>query len=326
MTLTDTFGRLHRYLRISVTDRCNMRCRYCMPHEEMIWQPKEELLRYEEITRLAQLFVSMGVEKIRLTGGEPLVRKDIAVLIKMLADISGLKTLAITTNGTTLNQEAKTLKAAGLNSVTISLDTLRPDRFKQITQRDLFNTVMAGMETALSTGFESVKLNVVVMEGINDDELHDFVALSKHQPLNVRFIEYMPFKDNEWRMGKLVSYAKMKSLLAERHELTPIATHPSAVAKDFKIKNHKGSVSFVTSMTESFCGTCNRLRLTADGAIKPGLFDQSEVHLRDAMRNGADDAVLTRLIQRALSLKPAGHEPVETIDVTHNRPMITIGG
>ena len=324
--LTDRFGRIHSYLRIAVTDRCNLRCRYCMPHEEMIWQERDALLTDAEIERLARLFVSLGVRKIRLTGGEPLLRKNIEALVETLARIPQLETLALTTNATQLAEKVAPLKSAGLQVINISLDTLRTDRFLKITQRDQFHDTLQGIDAALNAGFEAVKLNMVVMGGINDDEVMDFVRLAEARPLNVRFIEYMPFPGNEWSLAKLVPYAGIKAQIEEHYPLSALSNHPSDVGKDFCIPGFAGSVSFVTSMTESFCSGCNRIRLTAEGAIKPCLFDGAEVHLRDALRNGADDRTLTELIRRALLLKPEAHAPVEEINVHENRPMIGIGG
>ena len=194
--LIDSFGRIHTYLRISITDRCNLRCTYCMPYEGIKWKEKKEILTFEEITRIAKLLVTMGVEKIRITGGEPTVRKNIEELIQKLAVIPGLKTLAMTTNGIGFKEKAFTLKDKGLNSINISLDTLKKDRFLKISKRDKLNEVLEGINAALLAGYSSVKLNVVIMAGVNDDEIIDFVKFVKDKPINVRFIEFMPFKGN----------------------------------------------------------------------------------------------------------------------------------
>jgi cyclic pyranopterin phosphate synthase len=324
--LLDQFGRSHQYLRISLTDRCNFRCQYCMPHEGMVWQPKETLLTYEEIDRLARIFVRLGVTKIRLTGGEPTVREDLSVLIQKLSAIEGLQHLAMTTNGTSLSQWASVYKTSGLNSVNISLDTLDPHRFFEITRRDALPLVLEGIEAALKVGFDPVKINMVVMAGMNDDEVLSFVDAFKHQPVHIRFIEFMPFKDNQWRVDRIIPYREIIDTLQTRFELQRIETETSAVGKDFQLVGYPAIVSFITSMSEHFCGTCNRVRLTADGSIKPCLLHAAEVSLRDAIRGGVEEADLANMILDTLWRKPIGHDPTETLSGEANRSMIQIGG
>ena len=324
--LLDQFGRSHQYLRISLTDRCNFRCQYCMPHEGMVWQPKETLLTYEEIERLARIFVRLGVTKIRLTGGEPTVREDLPVLIQKLSRIEGLQHLAMTTNGTSLSQWGSVYKTSGLNSVNISLDTLNPQRFLEITRREALPLVLDGIEAALKVGFDPVKINMVVMAGMNDDEVLPFVDAFKHQPVHIRFIEFMPFKDNQWRVDRMIPYREIIDTLQTRFQLQRIETETSAVGKDFQLVGYPAIVSFITSMSEHFCGTCNRVRLTADGSIKPCLLHAAEVSLRDAIRGGADDADLAQMILDTLWRKPIGHDPTETLSGEANRSMIQIGG
>lgn len=324
--LIDGFGRKHTYLRISVTDRCNLRCVYCMPHEGMIWKKKNELLTYEEIVRVARVFVSMGIEKIRITGGEPLVRRDLEILIEQLAQIEGVKTVAMTTNATLLAPKVKELKSAGLSALNISLDTFKPERFFEISRRNDLDSVLAGIDAALSTGFSSLKLNVVVMAGVNDDEIIDFVDFVSDKPMNVRFIEYMPFKDNQWNPDRVLSYMDMLAKIKTRYAVEQLETEPSAVAKDFQLVGHRGTVSFITSMSDSFCGTCNRLRLTSDGSIKSCLFYPAEISLRDELRKGMTDKQLEEMILFALSQKPEAHPPAEEIAASDNRAMIEIGG
>lgn len=324
--LQDSFGRVHQYLRISVTDRCNFRCQYCMPAEGIDWKPRQEILTYEEIERLARLFVAHGVTKIRITGGEPTSRAKLPTLIQKLADIPGVETLSMTTNGFRLAQEARIYKDAGLSSLNISLDTLKPERFLEITRRDALAEVLAGIEAAQQAGFSPLKVNVVVMAGVNEDEILDFVAFVRDKLLNVRFIEFMPFKSNQWQVGRMIPYADIKARISEHYRLIPIDTETSAVAKDFQLVGHTGSVSFITSMSEHFCGTCNRVRLTADGSIKPCLLHPAEISLRDAMRAGADDEALSQLIQTAIWKKPVGHEPLAVLSGEDNRSMIQIGG
>jgi cyclic pyranopterin phosphate synthase len=324
--LIDTFGRKHTYLRISVTDRCNLRCVYCMPHEGMVFKPKNELLTFEEIIRLARLFVQLGVNKIRLTGGEPLVRKNLVVLVEQLANLQGLETLAMTTNASLLKPQVKQLRDAGLTALNISLDTLKRERFIEITRRDDFDNVLDGINAALDANFRSVKLNMVVMSEINDDEVMDFVERFKDTPLNMRFIEYMPFKSNGWQSDKVVTFKHLKEMIEQRYPLSPIETDASAVAKDFSLVGHTGSVSFISSMSDSFCSTCNRVRLTSTGDIKSCLFYPAETSLRDAMRRGITDGALVDLIMEALAMKPEAHPPAEEILANENRAMIEIGG
>ena len=324
--LIDNFGRKHNYLRISVTDRCNLRCQYCMPHEGIAWKKKDQLLTFEEIIRISRVFARMGVDKIRLTGGEPLVRRDLEVLIEQLALIDGVKTLAMTTNATLLKPLARHLKSNGLTALNISLDTLREERFAEITRRDDFYSVMDGLNEALEVGFDSLKLNMVVMSGINDDEVMDFVDFARDKALNVRFIEYMPFKDNQWKSDKVVTFQQMREQIQQKYNLYPLSAEPSAVAKDFSIDGYPGTVSFISSMSDSFCGTCNRLRLTADGSIKSCLFYPAETSLRDELRRGITDEYLEELILQTLALKPEAHPPAEEIAAENNRAMIEIGG
>jgi len=323
--LVDSFGRAHTYLRISVTDRCNLRCTYCMPHEGMKWKKRDQLLTYEEITRLAHIFTAMGISKIRLTGGEPMVRSELTTLVKALGQIPNLKTLAMTTNATLLAEHAQTLKDLGLNALNISLDTFSKERFQAITRLDQFDQVINGIHTAIDCGFASLKLNMVVMAGVNDDEIMAFANFAATHKINVRFIEYMPFKDNSWASDKVVTYKDMLEQIERRYELERIEGDLSAVAKDYAITGG-GSVSFITSMSESFCSTCNRLRLTADGSIKSCLFYAAEINLRDAMREGASDKDLKEMILFSLAQKPEAHPPAEEIAAGENRAMIEIGG
>jgi len=324
--LIDRHGRRHSYLRISVTDRCNLRCAYCMPPQGIAWTPRADVLSDDEIVRLARVFVGLGITKIRLTGGEPLSRRGIEDIARRLSALPGLLALVMTTNGISLDRRARALRDAGVDGLTISLDTLRRDRFLEIAKRDQFQAVMDGISASIEAGFTPLKINVVVMKGVNDDEILDFVAWAKDRPVNVRFIEYMPFPDNHWSTGGLMPWAEMRALIEQRYTLVPLAGDASAVGKDFRLKGHPGTVSFVTSMTESFCGGCNRLRLTCDGNIKSCLFHPAERSLRDAMRGGADDAEIERLILMAVDAKPAAHPPMEELLTVKNRAMIEIGG
>jgi len=324
--LTDRFGRRHNYLRISITDRCNFRCEYCMPKEDMEWTPRSEILSFEEIERLSRLFVSLGVDKIRLTGGEPTTRKGLPDLVSKLRAIGGIGPLLLTTNGDALTLLAKPLRDAGISGINVSLDTLKPDRFYEITRRNRLDQVLAGIGAALDAGYESVKINVVAMAGVNDDELCDFIDHFHDQPVEVRFIEFMPFLSNDWKKAKMLPYDQMRSLLESKYNLTPIPTERSAVAKEFAVQGAKVRVGFITSMTDDFCGGCNRLRLTADGRLKVCLFAKTGPSLRDAMRNGATDDELADTICTALDGKWAGHPPMHRLVETNDLPMISIGG
>nr|XP_016456937.1 PREDICTED: cyclic pyranopterin monophosphate synthase, mitochondrial-like isoform X1 [Nicotiana tabacum] len=325
--LIDSFGRLHTYLRISLTERCNLRCHYCMPAEGVELTPSAQLLSQDEIVRLASLFVSSGVNKIRLTGGEPTIRKDIEELCLQLSSLKGLKTLAMTTNGITLGKKLPKLKDSGLNLVNISLDTLVPAKFEFMTRRKGHQRVMESIDAAVELGYNPVKVNCVVMRGFNDDEICDFVELTRKRPINVRFIEFMPFDGNVWNVKKLVPYAEMLDKVGKQYTgLLRIQDHPTETAKNFRIDGHQGSVSFITSMTEHFCAGCNRLRLLADGNFKVCLFGPSEVSLRDPLRLGEGDDKLREIIGAAVKRKKASHAGMFDIAKTPNRPMIHIGG
>ncbi|CAH8264430.1 unnamed protein product [Arabidopsis lyrata] len=325
--LIDSFGRLHTYLRISLTERCNLRCQYCMPSEGVELTPKPQLLSQSEIVRLAGLFVSAGVNKIRLTGGEPTIRNDIEEICLQLSSLKGLKNLAITTNGITLAKKLPKLQECGLDSLNISLDTLVPAKFEFLTRRKGHDRVMKSIDTAIELGYNPVKVNCVVMRGLNDDEICDFVELTREKPINVRFIEFMPFDGNVWNVKKLVPYAEVMDKVVKRFpSIKRMQDHPTETAKNFTIDGHCGSVSFITSMTEHFCSGCNRLRLLADGNFKVCLFGPSEVSLRDPLRSGADDEALREIIGAAVKRKKAAHAGMLDIAKTANRPMIHIGG
>jgi molybdenum cofactor biosynthesis protein A len=326
--LLDPFGRHHTYLRLSVTDRCNLRCTYCMPPQGISVGPREDVLTFDEIERVSRVFAGLGITKIRLTGGEPLVRKGLPALVERLVRISGVQRIGMTTNGVLLKHHLPALREAGLTHLNISLDTLRPERFEKIALRSHFTDVRAGIDAALATGFLPLKLNVVVMGGINDDELSDFVSFVEERPMNVRFIEYMPFKLNRWNTAAFISFADMKRRLDGKFTLIPVvpSEESSSVGRDFRIPGWRGTISFITSMSEHFCDTCNRLRLTADGSIKSCLFHPAEVNLRGALRDGASEPVLEKMIRSALLLKPARHAPADELLSADNRTMIEIGG
>lgn len=325
--VTDTFGRRHSYLRISLTERCNLRCTYCMPAEGVQLRPKPEILTFEEIIRLANLFARLGVTKIRLTGGEPLIRKDIEHLVFELHKIDGIKTLAITTNGLLLPKKLQALKTAGISVFNISLDTLRKDRFREITLRDGFDIVIKAIQMTLDAGYDPVKINCVVQKGVNEDELLDFVEWTHHRSIDVRFIEYMPFGGNGWDDSQFLPYQSMLTHIQEAYPtLERRNDDPNHTSKSWRVPGYKGSLGFISSMSQNFCGTCNRLRLTADGNLRVCLFGANEVSLRDALRAGATDAELMSLVEGAIHRKKASHAGMYEISKTVDRPMILIGG
>uniref|UniRef100_A0A8C0GW27 Molybdenum cofactor biosynthesis protein 1 n=1 Tax=Chelonoidis abingdonii TaxID=106734 RepID=A0A8C0GW27_CHEAB len=323
--LTDSFGRRHNYLRISLTEKCNLRCQYCMPEEGVQLTPKSELLTTQEIITLARLFVKEGVDKIRLTGGEPLIRPNVVDIVGQLYKLEGLQTIAVTTNGINLARLLPRLKEAGLDAINISLDTLVPAKFEFIVRRKGFHKVMEGINKAVELGYNPVKVNCVVMRGLNEDELLDFVVLTKNQPLDVRFIEYMPFDGNKWNFKKMVSYKEMLDTVRQRWpDLEKLPCEASSTAKAYKVPDFQGQISFITSMSEHFCGSCNRLRITADGNLKVCLFGNSEVSLRDHLRSGASEDELVQIIGAAVGRKKKQHAGMFNISQMKNRPMILI--
>lgn len=321
----DAHGRAHTYLRVSLTDRCNFRCVYCMPPEGIPWREREEILTFEEIERAVRLFVRGGVRKVRLTGGEPTVRRGLTEFIGRLSAIEGVEQLWMTTNGTTLRHHAAAYRKAGLTGLNVSLDSLRRDRFIELTRRDGLETVLEGIEAALAAGFAPLKLNVVVMAGVNEDELQDFVRFVADRPIQARFIEFMPFQGNGWSKGGLYPMAKMLEDLAPL-EVRPVGQEPTAVGKDYEALGGRSKLAFVASMTRSFCSGCNRIRLTADGQVKSCLFLKADGNLRDAMRNGAGDEELAAVVRHSLAGKWAAHPPMEDLLTRNDLSMVEIGG
>ena len=327
--LIDSFNRTPKKLRISVTDRCNMRCIYCMPQKEFSWRPREEILSYEEITRLAKIFVSLGIEKIRLTGGEPLVRPQIENLISSLSKIDGVKKLSLTTNGLLLGEKIDLLKNAGLRSVNVSLDTLHPDRFKSITGVDGLKQVQASLKTANDAGFD-VKINTVVMRGQNDGEVEDFAKLALTQGFPVRFIEFMPLDGSHiWNQSTVVTKHEMIERINRNvAELVPVNNSPSDPARLYTFKGGKGTVGFIPSMSEPFCSACDRVRLTSDGKFLTCLFEQPTYDVRALLRGGKSDKEIEDYIVECYRKKPEGVVGIirnKNLNAGLNR-MNTIGG
>lgn len=328
--LTDSYGRKHSYLRVSLTERCNLRCTYCMPEEGVELTPSPELLTANEIERLVRLFANAGITKVRLTGGEPTLRKDLNDIVSKIAAVPGIQHVGITTNGIKLARILPQLRESGLSLLNISLDTLRPSRFEAMTRRKGHERVLECIDYAISLGYEPVKVNTVLMRGVNDDEIGDFVRLTKDKPVNVRFIEYMPFDGNFWSSDKMVPWREVARTVEDSVGIPGALNRQKdpagEVAKNFSLPGHRGSVSFVTSMTSAFCGDCNRLRLMADGNFKVCLFGANEVSLRDAMRGGASEEDLLAVISAAVQKKKAAHAGMFTLARTKNRAMVKIGG
>eukprot|EP01103_Thecamoeba_quadrilineata_P012052 TRINITY_DN3010_c0_g1_i1.p1 TRINITY_DN3010_c0_g1~~TRINITY_DN3010_c0_g1_i1.p1 ORF type:complete len:366 (+),score=39.72 TRINITY_DN3010_c0_g1_i1:47-1144(+) len=327
-TLTDTFNRQHNYLRISLTERCNLRCQYCMPEQGVDLSPNSQLLTTEELLRLISLFISEGVTKIRFTGGEPLLRKDLDSLISRTSEHRPLlKTIGITTNGLVLEKKLQGLLASGLDAINISLDTLDPKKFTLITRRLGHDRVLKAIHRAAELGVNPVKINCVVMRGVNYEEIPSFTELTRDNPFDIRFIEYMPFDGNSWKNEKFVGYKEIIDTIETRFgKLTRVVTEKSDTAKTFRVEGYRGTVSFITSMSEHFCNSCNRLRLTTDGNLKVCLFGNTEVSLRDYMRNGVTDEELLMIISAAVKRKKPQHAGMLNLLNMKNRPMILIGG
>ncbi|KAG9254883.1 uncharacterized protein F5Z01DRAFT_653241 [Emericellopsis atlantica] len=366
--LTDTFHRQHDYLRISVTERCNLRCVYCMPEEGVPLSPNEHLLTTPEIVMLSSVFVHQGVTKIRLTGGEPTVRRDIVPLMQQLGTLRphGLNEICLTTNGISLHRKLDSMVEAGLTGVNLSLDTLDPFQFQIMTRRKGFAAVQKSIDrilemNRLGAGIK-LKINCVVMRGVNDREILPFVEMTREKDVEVRFIEYMPFDGNKWSKKKMYSYGEMLDLIREHHPgLDKVRDHKNDTSKTWQVPGHVGRLGFITSMTHNFCGTCNRLRITSDGNLKVCLFGNAEVSLRDILRqaNGGSpideqayeamkqiemdrrqnlvpqeqalgiapaEAELLHVIGMAVKRKKAKHAGMGELEHMKNRPMILIGG
>lgn len=337
--LVDPFGRTIRDLRISVTDRCNFRCTYCMPAEGMVWLPKSEVLTFEEIDRLARLFVERyGVDGIRLTGGEPTVRAHLPVLIAKLAalkvpvdsasPLAGESIdLALTTNASTLANCADELRRAGLRRINISLDSLDRAKFEQMTRRDELDRVLVGIQAAIDTGFESVKINAVIERGVNDDEILDLADFGRRLGIEVRFIEFMPLDaEGHWDNEKVVSQDEIVSRIGEAFPLESVPARGAAPADRWRYLDGKGTVGVIPSVTKPFCADCDRVRLTADGQFRTCLFATTEFDLRALLRNGADDDTVAAEIERAVGTKWAGHQINQVNFVRPGRSMSQIGG
>ncbi len=324
--LVDRYGRVHDDLRVSVTDRCNLRCVYCMPEEGMTFLPREDLLTFDEIVRVAAVARDLGVTSIRLTGGEPLVRKGVPDLVARLATL-GYSDLALTTNATRLAPVAQSLADAGLTRVNISCDSLRPERFADVRRRGELATVLRAMDVAEAVGLTPLKVNVVLLRGVNDDEIEDFASFARDTGRVVRFIEFMPLDaQGAWDRSRLVPGEEVYSRVAARWPLVAISREGDvAPAERFAFADGRGEIGLISTVTQPFCGTCNRLRLTADGGIRNCLFSDDERSVRDALRAG-DDVAVARLLRQAVWAKFPGHAINEPAFLRPARSMSMIGG
>jgi cyclic pyranopterin phosphate synthase len=323
--LFDSFQRQIYYLRISVTDRCNLRCIYCsvgsVPH-----LPRSEILSYEEIQRIVHAAASMGISKVRITGGEPLLRPNLDELVRMLSRIEGIDDISLTSNGTLLSKYAVELKEAGLKRVNVSLDTLREDRFKRITGMDKLEEVLSGIEASYGAGLCPVKINTVVLRGINEDEVTDLAQMSISQGWHVRFIEFMPFGIPKTEALGTVSAQEIRERIQHLGKLEPYTGKTGyGPARYYQLPEARGTIGFISTMTEHFCHSCNRLRLTSDGQLRPCLIGNDEVNLKEPLRNGASMEELKQLIQQAVAIKRERHHLSEGI-APGVRPMYQIGG
>ena len=323
---SDSFQRPINYLRVSVTDRCNLRCIYCMPASGVELVSHQDILSYEEIYTVVQAAAELGINKLRITGGEPLLRSGLAKLIEMLASIGAIDDISLTTNGILLPRYSAELKSAGLQRVNVSLDTLRQDRFELITRGGKLSDVLEGIEVAKSAGLNPVKINTVVMSGINDEELLDFAAKTISDGWHVRFIELMPVTGESTGARLFVPVSAIRQRLELLGELEPcLPSKGNGPAKYFRFPQAKGTIGFITPISEHFCFHCNRLRLTADGKLRLCLLAEEEIDLREPLRNGASSAELKRLIEEAVARKPLRHRLAEGY-VPKDRPFSQVGG
>jgi cyclic pyranopterin phosphate synthase len=338
--LKDDFERTIDYMRVSVTDRCNLRCIYCMPSCGLKFLHHKDILRYEEITRILRVAVHTGVRKIRITGGEPLIRKNITGFIRMVKNIEGIHQLSLTTNGILLERYAEDLADAGLDRVNVSLDSLKPERYREITRGGDLEAVLRGIEAAEKAGLTPIKINMVPIRGLNDDEIGEFAKITLTAPYQVRFIEFMPFvTEDMWNREKFVSSGEIQSHVEQLGTLIPVETKKAGPARYFRFEGSAGIIGFISPISNHFCRECNRLRLTADGKLRPCLFSETEIDLKSALRNNGSDDEIRRLIELSITVKPRGHSmkienvfpsqdcsPMDMIQSKQKRPMSKIGG
>ncbi|MBM3132598.1 MAG: GTP 3',8-cyclase MoaA, partial [Chloroflexi bacterium] len=323
--MADSFARPINYLRISVTDRCNLRCTYCMPSEGIAPLPHEDILRYEEILIVARAAAELGISKVRLTGGEPLVRTDLKELVALLAAVPGIDDIALTTNGVLLARYARELKEAGLKRVNVSLDSLQPEKFKRITRLGNIAEVLGGIERARSAGLQPIKINAVTMRGVNDDEIIDFARRTVEDGWHVRFIEFMPVGERRNEAERrFISIGEIAERIQTLGALEPHKLPGNGPARYYRLPGASGTIGFISPVSEHFCFQCNRLRLTAEGKLRPCLLSDDEIDLRGPIRHGASTDEIKRLIERAIAAKPEGHN-LKIGTAPQNRNMCQIG-
>ena len=333
--LVDRFGRVHNNLRISVTDRCNIRCFYCMPAEDVQFLPKQQLLTFEEIERVVRIAVTLGIDRLRLTGGEPLVRRDLPLLVAALSQIPGIVDIGLTTNGMLLSELAQPLRQAGLRRLNISLDALDPEVFRRVTRRDGYEQVLAGIEAARRAGFSPIKLNAVSVRGLTEDQIEPFGRLARDTDTVVRFIEFMPLDaDSQWQRDRVLTAAEILQRLEHAFgPLRPVAaqggqvvTDGKAPAEDYEFVDGRGRIGLIASVSQPFCASCNRFRVTADGRLRNCLFSHEETDIRELLRAGAEDAVIAQAMLDCIAAKGEGHEINTSRFLQPLRPMYAIGG
>jgi cyclic pyranopterin phosphate synthase len=336
--IRDRFSRVIDYLRLSVTDRCNLRCVYCMPPEGIPVLGHRDILSYEEIIRIVEVAAKLGVRKVRLTGGEPLCRKNLPFLVSSIKKIRGIEDLSMTTNGTLLEKHAVELADAGLDRVNISIDSLRPDRYEKITRGGSLDAALKGLAAADKAGLRPVKINMVPVRGINEDEIEDFAKITLDSDYHVRFIECMPSANIDfWSPEKYITTDEIKGMIEKIAPLTPVRIRKNGPSKYFRLRGAKGVIGFISALTHHFCGDCNRLRLTSDGRLRPCLFSETEIDLLSALRSGAPHTEIERLLRLSIQIKPEGHTLGNRNDKKtvpdflsparkRKRPMSRIGG
>lgn len=326
--LQDNFGRIIDYLRLSITDRCNLRCRYCMPESGVEALQHHDILSYEELLQISRIAISLGVRKLRITGGEPLVRRGLAGFIRQLRALDPDLELALTTNGLLLAEMAAELKDAGLNRLNVSLDSLKPERFREMTRRDGLAAVLAGLQRAAAVGFSPIKINMVPIRSVNDDEIEAFATLARDNPWEIRFIEYMPVSEGlDYGPAQRVSASEIVTRLQTLGRIETVDAAPGAgPANCYRIAGYRGQLGIIPAVSQHFCGECNRLRLTADGRLRPCLFSSEEIDLRTCLREGAGEEEIRDLLLQATGNKPSGHR-IGSADFTPaSRRMHGIGG
>ncbi len=325
--ITDKYGRTFRYLRISVNERCNFRCIYCMPEKGMPFNNQNKLLNRDEILKLIQIMADLNIEKIRFTGGEPLLRKDTPQMIKFASELCSIKSINLTTNGFLLSYYIERLQAAGLTGINISLDTLSPEKFKRITRKDGLDKVLNGLEKAINSQIPNIKVNVVTMRGFNDNELVDFVELTKNNDITVRFIELMPFDSHQiWRTGKFYSAEQIITDL--KHRVTGLSTEKGSRTEKyiFRKNGYKGMIAVIPAYTRNICTDCNRIRITADGKMMNCLYSKNETNLRDAIRGGMNDYTIKNMIRDTMQKKFINGWVAQNQGIESRESMTQIGG